>query len=176
MAKLRLASPLQQDSIVDGLGIRMVLWTQGCRHHCAGCHNPQTWDEAGGTIYEVDHMIEEMKAAKLQTGLTLSGGEPFLQAEELIPVAKAAKELGLNVWAYSGFTIEELFQQPSSVKLLAYIDVLVDGKFQLNQKDYRLKFKGSRNQRIIDVQATQKKKTIVLSTYDDLNRSLTVEV
>lgn len=170
MAKLRLASPLQQDSIVDGPGVRMVLWTQGCIHNCQGCHNPQTWDQSGGLMVDVEALIDEMLHAPLQTGLTLSGGEPFLQAEELVPVAKAAKQKGLNVWAYSGFTFEELITQETSLALLQYIDVLVDGRFHEEEKDYRLKFKGSKNQRIIDVQASLTNKTIILSSYDDRNQ------
>ena len=107
MASIRLASDLQQDSIVDGPGIRMVLWTQGCLHQCPGCHNPHTHDLNGGKLYDVDTIISEMRESRLQSGLTLSGGEPFLQAEALLPIVKAAKQMHLNIWAYSGFTYEE---------------------------------------------------------------------
>lgn len=169
MAKLRLASPIQQDSIVDGPGIRMVIWTQGCEHHCPGCHNPQTHDLGGGMLYEVEDCIEQIKEAPLQSGLTLSGGEPFLQAEALIPIVKAAKEKGLNVWAYSGFTFEALLKDQKKRQLLELLDVLVDGKFIEAQKDYRLKFKGSKNQRIIDVAKSLKQNTVILSSYDDKN-------
>lgn len=168
--QLRLASPLQQDSFVDGPGIRMVLWTQGCIHNCPGCHNPLTHDCTGGTLYDVDSIMEEMKEARLQSGLTLSGGEPFLQAKELMPIVDTAKELHLNIWAYSGFTYEELIQEPASLALLKCIDVLVDGKFLQEQKDHRLVFKGSKNQRIIDVQKSLQEGHVVLSSYDEKNQ------
>lgn len=174
MDKLRLASVLQQDSIVDGPGIRMVLWTQGCPHHCPGCHNPQTWSEDGGILEDVTSLIEQIKEAPLQTGLTLSGGEPFQQAECLLPIVKAAKERNLNVWAYSGYTFEQLSADPIKRALLVELDVLVDGVFLQDQKDYRLKFKGSKNQRIIDVQESLRQKKIILSSYDDKNIAIEV--
>lgn len=172
MAKLRLASALQQDSIVDGPGIRMVIWTQGCMHNCKGCHNPQTHDLAAGELVTSEEIIAQMKEAQLQTGLTLSGGEPFLQSEALLPIVQAAKEMRLNIWAYSGFTYEQLISHEEYRNLLNYLDVLVDGKFIEEEKDYRLKFKGSKNQRIIDVQESLKQNKIIRSTYDDKNTEL----
>lgn len=168
--QLRLASPLQQDSFVDGPGIRMVVWTQGCIHNCPGCHNPLTHDRMGGMLYDVESIIEEMKESRLQSGLTLSGGEPFLQAKELMPIIDAAKELHLNIWAYTGFSYEELIQDPVSLALLKNIDVLVDGKFLQEQKDHRLVFKGSKNQRIINVQKSLQEGHVVLSSYDEKNQ------
>lgn len=172
MAKLRLASPLQQDSIVDGPGVRMVLWTQGCMHKCKGCHNPQTHDLKAGELVESEKIVVQMKEAQLQSGLTLSGGEPFLQSEELLPIVQAAKEMHLNIWAYSGFTFEQLINKEACRNLLNYLDVLVDGKFIEEEKDYRLKFKGSKNQRIIDVQESLKQNKVIRSTYDDKNTEL----
>lgn len=172
MAKIRLASPLQQDSIVDGPGIRMVIWTQGCMHHCKGCHNPQTHDLAAGELVTSEEIIAQMKEPQLQTGLTLSGGEPFLQSEALLPIVQAAKEMRLNIWAYSGFTYEQLISHEEYRNLLNYLDVLVDGKFMEEEKDYRLKFKGSKNQRIIDVQKSLKQNKVIRSTYDDKNTEL----
>lgn len=169
---IRLASKLQQDSIVDGPGIRCVIWTQGCPHHCTGCHNPQTHDINGGMIVSIEDIIHEMQNMKLQTGITFSGGEPFLQAKALLDIAKEAKKLHWNIWAYSGYTFEEIIDQPSMKELLSWIDVLVDGKFIEDQKDYRLRFKGSKNQRIIDVQASLAQDKIVLSAYDEKNQSL----
>ena len=151
MTKIRLASPLQQDSIVDGPGIRMVLWTQGCEHHCPGCHNPKTHDRNGGTLYDV---------------------EPFLQAEALIPIAQAAKARQWSLWAYSGFTFEQLMTDTTKRPLLELLDVLVDGKFVEALKDYRLKFKGSKNQRIIDVRESLKQNKVILSSYDDINQKI----
>ena len=173
MPKIRLASDLQKDSIVDGPGLRMVLWTQGCPHHCPGCHNPQTHDETGGVLVEVDHIIAEMQSARLQSGLTLSGGEPFQQAKELVPIVRFVKEeLHLNVWAYSGYTFEMLFQDETMRQLLELLDVLVDGRFIEAEKDYRLRFKGSKNQRIIDVPASIQAGSVILSHYDEVNQNL----
>lgn len=169
---IRLASPLQQDSIVDGPGVRCVLWTQGCPHQCLGCHNPHTHDLQGGILKSVDEILHEMKEMKLQSGITFSGGEPFLQADTLLKVAKTAKELHWNLWAYSGFTYEEIMSNETMKSFLATLDVLVDGKFMEEQRDYRLRFKGSKNQRIIDVQASLVADKIVLSSYDDENQKI----
>ena len=169
---LRLASPLQYDSIVDGPGVRMVVWTQGCTHHCQDCHNPQTWDMQGGAEYAVDDLVQAIQEAQLQTGITFSGGEPFLQAEKLIPLAKAAKEKGYDLWAFSGFLWEDLVKEPIQKELLSYLDVLVDGRFQAELKDYRLVFKGSSNQRILDVQSSLKAGKLIVSKYDDKNIAL----
>ncbi|URN95703.1 MAG: anaerobic ribonucleoside-triphosphate reductase activating protein [Candidatus Pristimantibacillus lignocellulolyticus] len=157
--KLRIASPLTIDSIVDGPGLRMVIWTQGCKHYCKGCHNPQTHDLRGGYEIDSDNIIEQMHNVKLQKGITLSGGEPFLQAEALIPIAQVAKQLGQDVWAYTGFTWEQLHtpsnpQQRYQLKLLQSVDILVDGRFMEHKKSAQLLYRGSSNQRIIDVQAS----------------------
>ncbi len=170
MAKLRLASPIQYDSIVDGPGMRMVIWMQGCDYHCPGCHNPQTHDHNGGTLYDVQDCIQAIQDAHLQSGLTLSGGEPFLQAEALVPIVLAAKQRGWNVWAFSGSTFEALYANPTKRALLELLDVLVDGRFVQELRDYRLKFKGSKNQRIIDVQESIRQNQVVLSKYDEVNR------
>ena len=173
MLSVRLASDLQRDSIVDGPGLRMVLWTQGCPHHCPNCHNPQTHDPNGGVSVDVTRIIEEMKQIRLQSGLTLSGGEPFDQSAALIPIAVFAKEeMKHNVWAYSGYTFEELLCDKEKKALLEHIDVLVDGRFIEAQKDYRLRFKGSKNQRIIDVQQSLAKQQVILSAYDEVNQHL----
>lgn len=149
--KIRLAADLQSDSIVDGEGIRTVVWTQGCPHNCKGCHNPGTHDFNGGALVDVDYIIDELKQIKNQDGITLSGGDPVCQSEACSVIAKAAHEMGLNVWCYTGFTYEEMIQNPKHRKLLDNVDVLVDGKFILEEKSYDLYFKGSKNQRVIDV-------------------------
>lgn len=172
---IRLASPMQEDSFVDGPGVRMVIWTQGCRHHCFNCHNPQTWDMEGGTLYPVEQLQKQILASELQSGLTLSGGEPFLQVEPLLDIVKTAKEKKLNIWAYSGFTYEELLADAQKKKLLIELDVLVDGKFVNDLKDYRLVFKGSRNQRIIDVQKSLQSGEVILSEKDKQNQKLKEE-
>lgn len=160
--KIRLAADLQPDSIVDGKGVRTVLWTQGCPHACKGCHNPQTHDFNGGVEVDVEEVIDALKEIKHQDGLTLSGGDPVCQSEACYEISKAAHEMGLNVWCYTGFTYEAMLQSPSKRKLLEEIDVLVDGKFILEEKSYDLYFKGSRNQRIIDVQRSLKEERVVL--------------
>lgn len=165
--KLRLASDLSYDSIVDGPGLRMVIWTQGCIHHCKGCHNPQTHKLDGGIIYDTDYILMQIKRLRLQKGITLSGGEPFLQPKALAIIAKEAKNNNLDVWCYTGFTFEQLTDKSNplyfdNINLLKYIDVIVDGKFILNKKEIGLKFRGSSNQRIIDVKNSLKSKTVVL--------------
>ena len=138
------------DSIVDGPGLRFTLFVQGCSHHCKGCHNPQTHDPNGGRECTEQEIIEAMLSNPLLDGLTLSGGEPFDQAESCAVIAKAAKEAGLSVWAYTGYTLEQLLQRRD--ELLEYVDVLVDGPFMLEQRSLNLKWRGSRNQRIIEME------------------------
>lgn len=165
--KLRVASPTIFDSIVDGPGLRMVIWTQGCIHNCNGCHNPQTHILNGG--YEIDcrDIVDEIINTNLQRGITLSGGEPFLQPIPLELISKEAKKKGLDVWAYTGFTFEELLDKTNNeyedrLNLLKQVDVLVDGKFDQYKKSIELKFRGSYNQRIIDVQRSLKENKIFL--------------
>ncbi|MGL5977996.1 MAG: anaerobic ribonucleoside-triphosphate reductase activating protein [Erysipelotrichaceae bacterium] len=161
-SRLRLAAPLTFDSIVDGEGLRVVLWTQGCPHRCVGCQNPQTHDPALGFSIAAWELFEQIKKNPLQDGITLSGGEPFDQAASLIALAQACRELGLNVWAYTGYTMETLLQNEAQAKLLQHIDVLVDGRFEHTLKHFDLYFKGSSNQRVIDVAKTLENQEIIL--------------
>ena len=140
-----------QDSIVDGPGLRFALFTQGCPHHCPGCHNPGTHDPEGGREMDPADIISEMLKNPLTDGLTLSGGEPFAQPAACAQVARAAKEKGLSVWAYSGWTFEQLLEMPDVQELLTLLDVLVDGPFILNQRSLELRWRGSKNQRVLDV-------------------------
>lgn len=162
--KIRLAADLQQDSIVDGQGIRTVIWTQGCPHHCRGCHNPTTHDFNGGDLVDLKYILEEIDNLEHQDGITFSGGDPMCQAKQCYEIAKYAKELGLNIWCYTGYTFEELqnMHNKDVDKFLSVIDVLIDGKFILSKKSLNLKFKGSSNQRTIDVPRSLEKKEIVL--------------
>lgn len=165
--KLRISSPITFDSIVDGPGLRMVIWTQGCAHNCRECHNPHTHNIDGGYDVDSEDIIKEIKSLKLQRGVTLSGGEPFLQPEALEEIVREAKNNKLDVWAYTGFTIEQLLDKKNplyfkNLKLLKQIDVLVDGKFIVEKKDINLKFRGSSNQRIINVDKTLKNKKVFL--------------
>ena len=163
---IRLAADLQTDSIVDGPGLRAVLWTQGCGHHCKGCQNPQTWDFEGGGLVPIDMVKEALNELEYQTGLTISGGDPMFQPEACLEIAKYAKSLGLNIWVYTGFTFEELLKmsrtKPVYLEFLKNIDVLVDGKFILEERDLSMLFRGSRNQRLIDVPKTLMTENIVL--------------
>ena len=167
--KIRLAASLQPDSIVDGEGIRTVIWTQGCDHHCKGCHNPETWSFDSGYLVDVDSVIKEIDSLTGQDGITLSGGDPFYQVDACTLIAKHCKDKKLNVWCYTGFVYEDLIKDTKMLELLKYIDVLVDGPFVLNQRSLDLYFKGSSNQRIIDVPNSLKENKIVLvSKYNSL--------
>ena len=142
-----------QDSIVDGPGLRFTLFTQGCPHRCIGCHNPDTHDPDGGREIPVDEIINIMLSNPLTDGITFSGGEPFSQAEDCATIALAAKKAGLNVWVYSGWTFEHLMENtiPGSKSFLELCDVLVDGLFVLSGRSLLLKWRGSENQRVLDV-------------------------
>lgn len=148
--KLRIAGAIQE-SIVDGPGIRYVVFTQGCPFHCEGCHNPQSWDMDGGLEVSLGVLFRELKGDPLITGVTFSGGEPFMQPEALAVFARVLKSQGYSIWSYSGFTFEKLLRDDRRRELLSYLDCLVDGQFVLAEKSLELDFRGSRNQRIIDV-------------------------
>ena len=170
--KIRLSGECIKDSTVDGPGVRIVIWKQGCLHNCEGCHNPHTHDLNGGFLEDIDNIIKFIDDSKIQKGITLSGGEPFLQPQELVPIVKAAIDKGMNVWAYSGFTYEQLIAEKDKKTLLEYIDVLVDGPFVLSQRDERLSYKGSKNQRIIDVKQSLAENMVILSNYDLVNAEI----
>ena len=165
MAELRLSAPVQFDSIVDGEGLRAVVWTQGCPHDCPGCHNPQTHAFDGGTSVASESILEQLKAHFYLDGVTFSGGEPMAQAAACGELAQAVHQLGMNVWCYTGYTWEALMeaQDPDQRMFLEQIDVLIDGPFLLAQKSLNLRFRGSANQRLIDVQASLKAQRVVLA-------------
>lgn len=157
MSDLRV-SGVVRESIVDGDGIRFVVFVQGCPHHCEGCHNPQTHDFHGGSLVSTDKIFQEFSKNPLLCGITFSGGEPFCQAEQLAELGKKVTKSGKNVWVYSGYTFEQLLEMSQNDKgvldLLNTADVLIDGKFVLEQKSLLLRFRGSKNQRIIDLKKT----------------------
>ena len=163
--KLRIAG-IVNDSVVDGLGIRMTLFTQGCPHRCEGCHNPHTHDYAGGYEITLGEIADKVKANPLLDGMTFSGGEPFEQSEALSDLAVWLRQNGLNLWCYSGYTYEQLLaksEQNSAVAtLLEYTNVLVDGRFEQDKKNLLLNFRGSENQRVIDMNKTREQGEIVL--------------
>jgi anaerobic ribonucleoside-triphosphate reductase activating protein len=145
------------DSIVDGPGIRLAVFTQGCRHACRGCHNPEAQPFEGGTPTTVDELGEKVEANPLLAGITLTGGEPFEQAAPLAELARRVRAKGLSVWAYSGYRFEELLAggpDCAAVSLLEQTDVLVDGRFVEPLKTFGLHWRGSSNQRLIDVPAS----------------------
>ena len=155
--EIRLAG-LEPESIVDGPGYRFTVFVQGCPHNCPGCHNPQTHDFSGGHLADTDDVIAHLGKNPLVRGLTLSGGEPMMQPEPLYLIAKAAKEKGMNVWCYTGFTLEELLRENRAdrMRLLSAVDVLVDGPFRSHERSLDLLYRGSKNQRLIDMPATLK--------------------
>ena len=145
-------SGIVSDSIVDGPGIRTTIFCQGCPHHCPGCHNPETWDFGCGTDVPVEAIVDIVKSNPLCRGVTFSGGEPFAQAAGFAKLAKLLTEKGYEVASYSGYTFEELLEGSEDQKtLLESIDILIDGPFLLSQKSLEIAFRGSRNQRILDV-------------------------
>ena len=145
-------SGIVSDSIVDGPGIRTCIFSQGCPHHCKGCHNPETWEFGCGTRIPVEAVLDIVKSNPLCRGVTFSGGEPFAQAEGFAKLARLLKEHGYEVASYSGYTFEALLNgTPAQRALLEAIDVLIDGPFLLAEKSLEVPFRGSRNQRILDV-------------------------
>ena len=163
------------DSIVDGPGLRYAVFTQGCSHRCAGCHNPESWPFEGGTLTSIDDVVANIQANKLIQGVTLSGGDPFCQPAASAELARRLKELGYNVWVYTGYEYEDLVrlsdgedeggaesELAAAIRmLLENADVLVDGPFVESLKSLGLKWRGSANQRVIDMAATRKAGRIV---------------
>lgn len=149
---------LVTDSIVDGKGLRLTVFVQGCPHHCTGCHNPQTHDFGGGREVETEVILKMLTENPLLDGITLSGGEPFCQALSCAQLARETKKLGRNVWTYTGYTYEQLVAEalPERLALLEATDVLVDGPFLLAERTLELPWRGSRNQRLIDMEQTRR--------------------
>lgn len=137
---------------VDGPGFRTAIYFAGCAHHCEGCHNPQSWDMNGGSEMDVKSIMH--RVIENDFNVTFSGGDPMYQASEIIPLAKAIKDIGKNIWCYTGFQYEDLLRNDEMRTLLSYIDVLVDGEFILSQRNTSLLFRGSGNQRLIDLRKT----------------------
>ena len=165
---VRIANTIS-DSIVDGPGLRLTVFTQGCPHRCPDCHNPETHDPAGGREAELAELIALLDTNPLLQGLTLSGGDPFLQAAECAALARAARDGGLAAWTYTGWTYEQLLTEgdPDRLALLDATDVLVDGPFVAARKSYAALFRGSDNQRLIDLRKTEREGRVVLWTRPD---------
>lgn len=156
---------IENDSIVDGPGIRLSLFVQGCPHNCEGCHNPQTHDFDGGYDMSINEILDKIKSNPLLDGVTFSGGEPFCQAGKLAFLGKRIRELGLNIITYTGYTFEYLQAHSNAEncynELIEVSDHIVDGPFILSQKNLLLKFRGSENQRIIDVKQSLAEKKVI---------------
>ena len=162
--KLYLAG-IEPESIVDGPGIRLVLFCQGCSRKCPGCHNPSTWPLEGGVEIGTDEILQMARENPLCHGVTFSGGEPFLQADVLAGLAASLRKEGFEVACYTGYSIEELMEGSLDQKrLLDSIDILIDGPYVEERHSLELKFRGSLNQRILDVQRSLLEGRAVLST------------
>lgn len=151
--RIRIAG-IMDDSIVDGPGLRLTVFTQGCPHDCPGCHNPESHDPAGGRETDTSEILKMLDENPLLDGVTLSGGDPFTQPAPCAEIAKEARKRGLNVWTYSGWTFEALMEMAKTDEavhsLLQETHVLVDGPFLMAERSLEVKWRGSRNQRLID--------------------------
>ena len=159
---IRLAADLESDSIVNGSGLRTVVWTQGCSHNCLGCHNAKTQDFDGGVLVSIEEVMEVFDEIEGQDGVTLSGGDPFFQVDACVELCKEFRKRNLNIWAYTGFTYEQIISNKKLKSLLLELDVLIDGKFELDKRSFAVSFIGSSNQRIIDVKKSLEQGNVVL--------------
>lgn len=166
---IKLADEVVFDSIVDGNGLRAVIYTQGCRHHCESCHNPQTWAFDSGICRDTKDIVKEILDNELNPYITFSGGDPFEQPTECLDILLGLKEGGKsNFWAYTGYTFEALTNKDhkdysvEKYNFLKRLDVLVDGMFMKNLHSYNILYRGSSNQRIIDVKKSLIKGEVVL--------------
>lgn len=155
------------DTTVDGPGFRTSIYAAGCRHACPGCHNPQSWDIGGGKRITVDALFETVVQAEF-ANVSFTGGDPLMQAGAFTELARRIKtETRKTIWCYTGYTFEQVVLSPSLSQILPHLDVLVDGRFIAAQKDESLRFRGSHNQRIIDVGATMRTGVMVMYDTDD---------
>lgn len=161
--EIRLAG-IVPESIVDGPGYRLAVFAQGCPHGCPECHNPQTHDPRGGALRDTGEVIAMLGRNPLVRGVTLTGGEPMMQPEPMAQIARAARERGMSVWCYTGFTLEALQAEGRAdrLRLLEQVDVLVDGPYLARERSLELLYRGSRNQRLIDMPRTLAEGTLRL--------------
>ena len=153
---------LIEESYVDGPGVRFVAFAQGCAHACPGCQNPQTHSRTGGVLMDTEELLGRMAANPLLDGLTLSGGEPFDQPEACRELARGARALGLDVMAWTGYQFERLIEEEGRLRLLRELDLLVDGPFVRERRSLDLLYRGSSNQRVLDVRASLERGSAVL--------------
>jgi len=161
--KLRVAG-IVKESVVDGPGFRYVIFAQGCNHGCKGCHNPDTHSMDGGYVVDTEDILADIKQNKYIDGVTFSGGEPFLQPDAYIYIAEELRKANINIVCYTGYTYEELMEskEESRIKLLGLVDILIDGPYIEAQRNLGLTFRGSMNQRIIDVKSSMREHKVVL--------------
>jgi anaerobic ribonucleoside-triphosphate reductase activating protein len=161
--ELRVAG-IVKESVVDGPGFRYVIFAQGCTHGCKGCHNPDTHALDGGYAVDTNSLIEDIKQNRYIDGVTFSGGEPLLQTEAFIHIAEKLKESNINIVCYTGFTFEEIIESKneSHIRLLKLTDMLIDGPYMEELKDLGLTYRGSKNQRVIDVKSSIKEEKVIL--------------
>lgn len=163
--EVRICGEIKHSS-VNGVGIRYVVFFQGCPHNCPGCHNPETHSISGGDVADTKDIIQRISSTKFLDGVTLSGGEPFLQPRVIAEIAKAAHKMGLNVWAYTGWKYEQLLSTKDRdiIDALKCVDVLVDGPFVKELKSTECIWRGSTNQRLINVpKSLTRNKTITIN-------------
>jgi len=164
--KIRLAGEMTTDSIVDGEGIRSVIWCQGCIHNCPGCHNPETHSFSSGFLKDVSDVMKGISELEFQDGIAVSGGDPLCQIDACLEIAKYCQSRGLNVWCYAGYKMETLLnridKENKLKELLLNIDVLVDSPFILELKSYDVPFRGSKNQRLINTRESVKQNKVIL--------------
>ncbi len=163
--KIRVAG-IVSDSITDGPGLRLTLFVQGCERNCQGCHNQSALALDGGNLYTAQEIMDKIKKNPILSGVTFSGGEPMLQAEALLPLARMIKDVGLDLAIYTGFTFEELINHGNALvlELLSLANTLIDGPFILSKKSLKLSFRGSSNQRIINLKESMKQGIAVTET------------
>lgn len=163
---MKLASAITYDSVVDGPGLRNVIWTQGCPHHCKGCQNPETWNPNSGYNIPIDDIIKELKKnySDSTSGVTISGGDPLFQMKEIMNLCKEIKKEFPNwtIWIYTGFLYEKLQNNVDFNELMNYFDVLVDGPFILKKRDISIDWTGSSNQRVIDIRKSKENNDLIL--------------
>ncbi len=145
---------------VDGPGLRTAIYFAGCSHHCPGCHNPQSWDAEAGQEMTLDQIMAVVDENGF--GVTLTGGDPLYDVAGMLPVAAAVKERGLNLWCYTGYTFEQILADKSLSRILGYADVIVDGRFEEPLRDIKLRFRGSSNQRMVDVKKSLESGYVIL--------------
>ena len=166
--EIRLAGVIRE-SIVDGPGIRFVVFTQGCKHNCKGCQNPETHDMNGGYLTDTQNIVDAVKKNKIIKGVTLSGGDPLFQPEATLDLCKKLKENGYDIMIYTGYVYENLLKSEDKdiLEILKLCDTLVDGPFVLEKRSLACRFRGSTNQRLIDVQKSLETGKTVLRDWED---------